>query len=88
MSSLAAEASAWFWGPGASEAWLELQEMRGFREQHPDRWPRLERESPGRIVRLAPKVDGAGTVFFDSRKARDLVRWGEEAVLERWEALC
>jgi predicted acylesterase/phospholipase RssA len=67
---------------------VDLQVLRGFRERHPDRWLRLEREHPGRIVRLVPKVDGAGTVFFNFRKARDLVRWGEEAVLERCEALC
>lgn len=67
---------------------VDLQVLRGFRERHPDRWQRLEQEHPGRIVRLLPRVDGAGTVFFRSASAPDLVRWGEQAVLERSEALC
>jgi len=67
---------------------VDLQVRRGFRERDPHRWPQLERQHPGRIVRLLPRVDGAGTVFFRSHRASDLVRWGEEAVLERREALC
>ena len=67
---------------------VDLRVRRGFRERDPDRWQGLERQHPGRIVRLQPRVDGAGTVFFRSHHAPDLVRWGEEAVLERREALC
>lgn len=67
---------------------VDLQVRRGFREHDPERWSRLERQHPGRIVRLQPRVDGAGTVFFRSGHAPDLVRWGEAAVLERRQSLC
>jgi hypothetical protein len=67
---------------------VDLQVRRGFRERDPHRWQQLEREHPGRIVRLTPRLDGAGSVFFRPGKAADLVRWGEQAVLERSEALC
>jgi len=67
---------------------VDLQVRRGFRERDPDRWDRLEREHPGRIVRIRPQVAGAGTVFFRSHLAEALVQGGERSVLEQSAALC
>jgi NTE family protein len=67
---------------------VDLGVIRGFREREPKRWERLEREHPGAVVRLRPRVQGTGTVFFRAGQARELVRLGEEAVLEQARALC
>lgn len=67
---------------------VDLQVLRGARERDPHRWERLERQHPGRILRLRPRVEGIGTVFFRAAQARDLVRAGEAAVLEQAQALC
>jgi predicted acylesterase/phospholipase RssA len=67
---------------------VDLQVLRGFRERAPRRWESLEEEHPGRILRLRPRVDRFGTVFFREGQAPDLVRAGEESVLEQAGALC
>ena len=67
---------------------VDLQVRRGFRERDPHRWSRLEEEFPGRIVRIRPRVHRAGTVFFRARHVEDLVRGGEQAVVEQAGALC
>jgi NTE family protein len=67
---------------------VDLQVLRGFRERNPRRWERLEEENPGRIIRLRPRVDRFGTVFFRAGQASDLVKAGEAAVLEQSGALC
>jgi NTE family protein len=67
---------------------VDLGVMRGFRERDAARWHRLEHEHPGVIVRLAPRVQGAGTVFFRRSQAGEMVRSGEQAVLQQARALC
>jgi predicted acylesterase/phospholipase RssA len=67
---------------------VDLGVIRGFRERDPLRWEKLESEHPGRVIRLRPRVDDAGTIFFRAAQAPDLVRRGEEAVLEQAPALC
>lgn len=67
---------------------VDLQVFRGARERNPRRWEDLERRHPGRVLRLLPRVDGIGTVFFRPSHAQDLIRAGEAAVLEQARALC
>ncbi len=67
---------------------VDLQVLRGARERDPRRWEDLERRHPGRILRLRPRVERAGTVFFRSSQAEELIRAGETAVLEQAQALC
>jgi predicted acylesterase/phospholipase RssA len=67
---------------------VDLGVIRGFRERDPLRWENLERERPGRVIRLRPRVADAGTIFFRAAQGPELVRRGEEAVLEQAPALC
>ena len=67
---------------------VDLQVLRGARERNPRRWEELERRHPGGILRLLPRVERFGTVFFRSSQAQEAIRAGETAVLEQARALC
>lgn len=59
---------------------VDLQVIRGFRERRRDRWRRLESEHGNSLVRLLPKVEETGTIFFRRGQGAKLLRAGEEAV--------
>jgi NTE family protein len=59
---------------------VDLRVIRGFRERDPRRWARLEERFPGPLVRIRPRVEQTGTVFFRPGTGEELVRAGEESV--------
>jgi len=67
---------------------VDLQVIRGFREWKTGRWDRLQERYGPRLIRLCPRVEEIGAIFFRPDQATDLVRAGEEAALEWAGALC
>jgi len=62
---------------------VDLQVRRGFREREAGRWPRLQAERGRALIRLRPRMDGVGTVFFRRSQGSNLLRRGEEAVTDK-----